>query len=371
MTAAALKRGSRRRLGWRGGALLSLAAFVLALLVLFPAAEIVYRKRRIAEYERLTEHINARKENMFISVPGLIEYRLRPGFRTEEAYAVGSEPVVDPGAPWTWSINEHGYRGRAHAGGRSAAGARIVFLGDSTTFGMGVNDEETFPACLESLLRKRLGADGIECVNLGVPEYNLHQMAVLAAEALPVLQPDLVVVNVSTDDAEPERMGAVCPGRRFSRTRSWFLAELASNLNAAVGRKLMEPETIETSPQLEKGFEDGSPKAAVARTALSAIVRLAEERGAGTLIVMHPDQDQPGSGRHRFESIHEAVASWSKDAEASFVDLRKPGAVAMEKARLQREESPRSRAELHRAIAEQLAGPLMELLERSTGERLK
>lgn len=363
MTATARKRGPRRPLGWRGRAALSLASFALALAVLFPAAEFAYRKRRIAEYDRLASHINARKENMFLSDPGRIEYRLRPGFRTEEAYAVGSEPIVDPGSPWSWSINEQGHRGQAPAVTKPADGVRIVFLGDSITFGMGVNDEETFPARLESLLQERLGDDVIECVNLGVPEYNLHQIAILAAEALPALRPDVVVVNVAIDDAEPERMGATRPKRRFSRTRSWFLAELASNLNAAAGRKIMEPDVVETSPQLERSFEDGNPKAALAREALGSIVRLAGERGARTLVVMHPDHDHPGSGHYRYESIHKTVKSWAKDAEAPFVDLRGQGAAALGKAR------PRNRAELHRAIAERLVGPLLEQLDRPAKER--
>ena len=361
--------GSKRRLDWRSKALLSLVAFFLALLVAFPAAEIVYRKRRLAEYDRLTRDINARKENMFISVPDLLEYRMRPGFQTDEAYAIGSEPVVDPGAPWSWSINEHGYRGRPLAASNPNGGVRVAFLGDSITFGIGVNDEAAFPALLEASLRRETGNGGMECANLGVPEYNLQQMALLAAEKLPTLQPDLVVINVSVDDAEPEQMGAVPPQRRFANAGSWFLAEIATTLNAASGRTIVEPGTIEASPHLERGFETGAPKAALARAALLRITQIAAELGSRVLIVMHPDYDFTGSGDYRYDLIHEAVASWAQEARTPFVDVLKQVETASGSKRSMPEDGLWNRKALHHTIADLLTGPIVENLGEAGTER--
>jgi hypothetical protein len=44
---------------------------------------------------------------------------------------------------------------------------RIAVIGDSFTFGLGVNDHETAPYVLEELLRKRLGQDDIGVLNAG------------------------------------------------------------------------------------------------------------------------------------------------------------------------------------------------------------
>ena len=49
------------------------------------------------------------------------------------------------------------------------AAHRIVFLGDSCTFGLGVDDEQTFPAEIQRAI------PGAECVNLAVPGYTAFQ----------------------------------------------------------------------------------------------------------------------------------------------------------------------------------------------------
>ena len=46
---------------------------------------------------------------------------------------------------------------------------RIVFLGDSCTFGLGVDDEQTFPAEIQRAI------PGAECINLAVPGYSAFQ----------------------------------------------------------------------------------------------------------------------------------------------------------------------------------------------------
>ncbi len=76
---------------------------------------------------------------------------------------------------------------------------RLVFLGDSFTFGEDVSDHETFSFQLQQLLDP--SRERIEVVNLGVHGYGHDQMLLYLREVLPVVEPDVVVVGYVTDDS--------------------------------------------------------------------------------------------------------------------------------------------------------------------------
>lgn len=82
---------------------------------------------------------------------------------------------------------------------KPAGETRILFLGDSCTFGYGVAYDKTFVKVAQSLLQQR--ADGpVRCINAGVPGYTLFQgYRRLATQGLS-LQPDLVVLNFGWND---------------------------------------------------------------------------------------------------------------------------------------------------------------------------
>ena len=75
---------------------------------------------------------------------------------------------------------------------------RIVAIGDSFTYGWGVEAEQAWPKQLE----QRLAKDGhpVEVFNLGKPGAGPPYYAELAERALPILKPDLVVVACLHDD---------------------------------------------------------------------------------------------------------------------------------------------------------------------------
>jgi hypothetical protein len=79
--------------------------------------------------------------------------------------------------------------------------ARIAFVGDSTTFGWGVAEEDTFAhqvvAALSAAGRK---VDGF---NLGVGNYNTAQELALFRDAGARMKPDIIVLSYFINDAEP------------------------------------------------------------------------------------------------------------------------------------------------------------------------
>lgn len=77
---------------------------------------------------------------------------------------------------------------------------RILFLGDSCTFGYGVAHNEAFVDVVESMLKGK-SADNVECINAGVPGYSVFQgYRYLVTEGLGY-QPDLVVLNFGWNDS--------------------------------------------------------------------------------------------------------------------------------------------------------------------------
>src|SRR5207344_2701442 len=75
---------------------------------------------------------------------------------------------------------------------------RILALGDSFTYGYGVQDAETYPAVLEALLRER-GHD-VSVLNAGVPGYSTDQSYAYFLGAGLDLEPDVVIVGIHCSD---------------------------------------------------------------------------------------------------------------------------------------------------------------------------
>jgi lysophospholipase L1-like esterase len=102
------------------------------------------------------------------------------------------------------TINSIGLRGDLPQLPKPGGEFRILAIGDSTTFGWGVMDDETYCAVLESLLRERFPARAIRVVNGGVGAYDLERSAGLLEHLGPQLQPDLVLVGAYWNDLPHE-----------------------------------------------------------------------------------------------------------------------------------------------------------------------
>ena len=100
-------------------------------------------------------------------------------------------------------VNHLGLRG-PDLPAKTPAEFRILCLGDSTTFGQGVSEEETIPALLQADLADAGKAAGreVRAVNGGLRGYaTLHELALLE-ELGPAIRPDLVVLLWYVNDLE-------------------------------------------------------------------------------------------------------------------------------------------------------------------------
>ncbi|MEM1451289.1 MAG: GDSL-type esterase/lipase family protein [Planctomycetota bacterium] len=86
------------------------------------------------------------------------------------------------------------------------AGLRVVCLGDSFTFGWGVEDDETYPVQLERALDAEMDTP-VEVINCGLPGYNTWQEGRVFDVLVRPMQPDVVVIGWYLNDLDPLSYG--------------------------------------------------------------------------------------------------------------------------------------------------------------------
>jgi hypothetical protein len=114
-----------------------------------------------------------------------VPYLLKPNLRT--AWGLGRV-----------TTDEFGLRNE-HSAEKPQGIYRILMLGDSVTFGFGVDQTQSFPAVLERLLNEKNQAK-YQIINAGVPGYSIQDEGALLPALLARYQPDLVLWTVTSND---------------------------------------------------------------------------------------------------------------------------------------------------------------------------
>jgi lysophospholipase L1-like esterase len=97
---------------------------------------------------------------------------------------------------------------------------RIVALGGSSTYDVRIEDnQKTFTAQLEKLLKEQYGYQNVEVINAGVPGYNSWEMLINLEFRVLDLDPDLIIIYEGTNDVharlvEPSSYRGDDSGRR-------------------------------------------------------------------------------------------------------------------------------------------------------------
>lgn len=136
-----------------------------------------------------------------------------------------------PGAEDFWGdshvrINSKGNIGPEIDYAKPADSFRVLFLGDSVTFGFGIKDyRDTYVAQFETLLGQIRPDVKIETINAGVGGYSPWQYFIVLAQEGSKYDPDLVVVSFVLNDVT-EKMGLT----RFGGSGSSF--QLVNTVNS-------------------------------------------------------------------------------------------------------------------------------------------
>jgi lysophospholipase L1-like esterase len=118
-------------------------------------------------------------------------------------------------------INADGFRGLKDFTRPKPPGVfRIVVLGESSTFGYGVKDEETYPYQLEQQMNARSAGRRVEVLNLGLPLARMNNILAVARHEVPSLEPDLILLYAGYNNAMFARDDARAEG--VVRLKNWL-----------------------------------------------------------------------------------------------------------------------------------------------------
>jgi len=102
---------------------------------------------------------------------------------------------------------------------------RIVALGGSSTYDIRIEDnQKTFTAQLEKLLKEQYGYQNVEVINAGVPGYNSWEILINLEFRVLDLEPDLVIIYEGTNDVHARLVEpSAYRGDNSGRRQSWHI----------------------------------------------------------------------------------------------------------------------------------------------------
>ena len=168
------------------------AIFLRCLLVFLGCAVGLMLAEGILRILNTTHVITIDKKNSFANDPFLysptLKYRIKPYF-TRNCTFTNNPPA-------TCYANELGFRDTDHDFKKPANTYRIVLIGDSLTYGPGVNFEDSYPGILEKIIKKNnKSMKKIEVIKLGMIFYAPQQYYSLYEEYGKKYDPDLIILS--------------------------------------------------------------------------------------------------------------------------------------------------------------------------------
>jgi lysophospholipase L1-like esterase len=225
-------------------------------------------------------------------------YRLRPDVDVELLDVFTPLHALER-SRWSVHTNSRGFRTPEFADATAPGVVRIVVLGDSSTFGWGVEHFETYAEQLGTALARRWSIDRsrIEIVNLGVPGYSSFQGRVLLERFALGLDPDVIVWSYLSNDgamtgesdqttyekrigASGALLAALHQSRAFETLEAWI----------AVARGRVQP-AVALDPH--DAAQRNIPSYRVAAVNLHSVINLARDRGVPIVLVGQCTRGEP------------------------------------------------------------------------------
>lgn len=276
--------------------------------------------------------------------------------------------------------NSRGLRERELLLQPAAGTTRLLFLGDSVTFGSGVLAEEAFPRLLEAgLADAELAATRtrrVETLNAGVVGYNtLQELGRLEGVGL-AYHPDVVVLTFVVNDLLESFSifdHQYLPSPPFAAQKVWLrkhshLYRFAQGTYWRVAQDLRRAQTGLAEPFRKRERMDER------LAQLGQIVERTRSSGAAFFLLLYPDNlgdpvgPDPSSER---PTVRQELLRFAERERVPVLDLSDAlGDVNDPRARHFRlREDPHPSPAGHRAIANAALGPLLDVLRERAGAR--
>jgi lysophospholipase L1-like esterase len=205
-------------------------------------------------------------------------------------------------------------------------GRRIALLGDSVSFGLGVDQDAIYPALLERRLRADVDPD-YDVLNLAIFSYNtVNELDALLTDGL-ADRPQVIVLQFYMNDFSsaartPHPVQDAANRIAALKNQLVYKSALYRRIHQAVTgltfslfhdlRRNRFPGTLnDAEPQDKRAYLAATPDEAIeAFQALRSFQRAARERHARFLLVVSPDEVQLFSDR--FDDINRRIAAFCR-----------------------------------------------------------
>ncbi len=220
--------------------------------------------------------------------------------------------------------NSRGYRDEERALAKPAGVRRVVSLGDSFAWGVGVKFEDAYPHRIERDLTLRRH-ETWEVVNLALRGMNtVDEAAKLTGEGV-AYGPDVVllgyVLNDSEDGNSAEQRRAEDWIERRRAGGSPGLLDHSALFRFVRMRLEATAENHRRITDYKSMYADDAPGWVAGRKALRAIGASCRERGIPLVVAIFPLFGNPLDQRYPFAEIHAKVAHAAREAGAEVIDL--------------------------------------------------
>jgi lysophospholipase L1-like esterase len=260
---------------------------------------------------------------LFVVVVSLIgaEYAARFVFRHAHSSGQAGDFVAGRGGGPAIATNRLGFRER-EIPPKSPDRYRIVVVGDSFTWGQGIEAGERFSNLLQGFLGPRY-----EVLNFGRPGNNMPEHLDVLQEVLPV-SPDFVLLQLYINDFEMPQMERPQPypllPARFGRgiERSSLLYDLMNQQWANVQPTLHIVDSYER--YMARNLRDpGAPNSRLAFGMLREFIEKSRRAGVacGTVLFPAPDAMGPHGSNYPFGYLHERVGTTCAAQQIRCLDL--------------------------------------------------
>ncbi len=267
------------------------------------------------------------KAFLFLTIPALVlavggaELALRIWWDARPFGALGN---VAPSRKWfekNVEANKLGFRGELVSPEKPPNTYRIVALGDSITFGKGIeNPNKRYPELLGAMLDKETSAD-VQVVNMGFPMYNtVREYRVFKEKGLR-FSPDLVLVGYNHNDPEGARIRKevfsvirFSPALRLMLSKSYLVSFIVTYLTKDKKEELF-------TEYIHFINSSDAPDFPEFKSALKGLVEHARDSGAEVVFVIFPTLYDLKSGSYEFQDAQDMIIERLEALDVKYVDL--------------------------------------------------
>jgi len=188
---------------------------------------------------------------------------------------------------------------------------RIIFLGDSLTFGWGVEQEDTFQYILEESLNANRPT---EIINFGTGNYNTEQEVNLFIEKGLKYKPDKVVLFYFINDAEitPEKSGLWFLG--YSKFISFYWSRINSLINNYSPSKSFKDYYSSLYEEDQEGWVN-------AKKAIIRLKDICQREGIQLQVVLLPELHD--TKNQIFDNVYNKISIFLKQNDIGSLNLAK------------------------------------------------